>query len=104
MAGIEEGWQEWFSLADEALYRAKNQGRDTPVLADWRAPGGAWRAGDPHGTAGANQPVACSRVPWTLASRCALDVPLLLPWCVPPIRRDRLPGVRAARRTVRGIS
>ena len=34
MAGIEESWQEWFSLADEALYRAKNQGRDASVLAN----------------------------------------------------------------------
>lgn len=33
MAGEEERWQEWFSLADEALYRAKNNGRDSSVIA-----------------------------------------------------------------------
>lgn len=33
MAGEEERWQEWFSLADEALYRAKNSGRDSSVIA-----------------------------------------------------------------------
>jgi diguanylate cyclase (GGDEF)-like protein len=33
MAGDEERWQEWFSLADEALYRAKNCGRDSSVIA-----------------------------------------------------------------------
>ena len=33
MAGEEERWQEWFSLADEALYRAKNNGRDSTVIA-----------------------------------------------------------------------
>ncbi|KAF1717387.1 GGDEF domain-containing protein [Pseudoxanthomonas yeongjuensis] len=32
MAGEEERWQEWFSLADEALYRAKNNGRDSTVV------------------------------------------------------------------------
>jgi len=32
MAGDEERWQEWFSLADEALYRAKNNGRDSSVI------------------------------------------------------------------------
>lgn len=32
MAGEEERWQEWFSLADEALYRAKNNGRDSSVV------------------------------------------------------------------------
>ena len=29
LAGEEERWQEWFSLADAALYQAKNAGRDT---------------------------------------------------------------------------
>lgn len=33
MAGDEESWQEWFSLADEALYRAKHNGRDSSVIA-----------------------------------------------------------------------
>ena len=33
MVGEEERWQEWFSLADEALYRAKNNGRDSSVIA-----------------------------------------------------------------------
>lgn len=33
LAGEEERWQEWFSLADEALYRAKNNGRDSSVIA-----------------------------------------------------------------------
>ena len=32
MAGEEERWQEWFSMADEALYRAKNNGRDSSVI------------------------------------------------------------------------
>ena len=32
MAGDEDRWQEWFSLADEALYRAKNKGRDSSVI------------------------------------------------------------------------
>ena len=32
MAGEEERWQEWFSLADGALYRAKNNGRDSTVV------------------------------------------------------------------------
>jgi diguanylate cyclase (GGDEF)-like protein len=41
MAGEEERWQEWFSLADEALYRAKNNGRDSTVIA------GAAAATDP---------------------------------------------------------
>ncbi len=34
MASDEERWQEWFSLADEALYRAKNGGRDNSVIAE----------------------------------------------------------------------
>lgn len=38
MAGEEERWQEWFSLADEALYRAKNNGRDSSVIAGLPAP------------------------------------------------------------------
>ena len=38
MAGEEERWQEWFSLADEALYRAKNNGRDSSVIAGAAAP------------------------------------------------------------------
>ena len=38
MAGKEERWQEWFSLADEALYRAKNAGRDSSVIAGLPAP------------------------------------------------------------------
>lgn len=38
MAGEEERWQEWFSLADEALYRAKNNGRDSSVIAGIAAP------------------------------------------------------------------
>ena len=33
MAGEEERWQEWFSLADGALYQAKNNGRDSTVIA-----------------------------------------------------------------------
>ncbi|MEO6104583.1 MAG: GGDEF domain-containing protein [Pseudoxanthomonas sp.] len=33
MAGNEERWQDWFSMADEALYRAKNSGRDSTVIA-----------------------------------------------------------------------
>jgi len=33
MVSGEERWQEWFSLADEALYRAKNNGRDSSVIA-----------------------------------------------------------------------
>lgn len=40
MAGSEERWQEWFSLADEALYRAKNNGRDSSVIAGLPAPAG----------------------------------------------------------------
>lgn len=32
MLGSEERWQEWFSLADEALYRAKRNGRDNTVV------------------------------------------------------------------------
>ena len=40
MAGEEERWQEWFSLADEALYRAKNNGRDSSVIAGLAAPAG----------------------------------------------------------------
>lgn len=39
---LEENWQEWFSLADSALYRAKNRGRDQSMLleseADEQAP------------------------------------------------------------------
>ncbi len=31
MLGSEDRWQEWFSLADEALYRAKKNGRDNTV-------------------------------------------------------------------------
>ena len=27
-------WQEWFSLADAALYRAKSMGRDTSIVSD----------------------------------------------------------------------
>lgn len=38
MAGEEERWQEWFSLADEALYRAKNNGRDSSVVNGHAAP------------------------------------------------------------------
>ena len=38
MAGEEERWQEWFSLADEALYRAKNNGRDSSVIAGLATP------------------------------------------------------------------
>lgn len=38
MAGEEERWQEWFSLADEALYRAKNNGRDSSVIVGIAAP------------------------------------------------------------------
>ncbi|MET0815105.1 MAG: GGDEF domain-containing protein [Pseudoxanthomonas sp.] len=38
MAGEEETWQEWFSLADEALYRAKNSGRDSSVIAGLAEP------------------------------------------------------------------
>ena len=38
MAGKEERWQEWFSLADEALYRAKNSGRDSSVIAGLAIP------------------------------------------------------------------
>ena len=40
MAGEEERWQEWFSLADEALYRAKNNGRDSTVIVGPGAPAG----------------------------------------------------------------
>ncbi len=32
MLGSEDRWQEWFSLADEALYRAKKNGRDNVVV------------------------------------------------------------------------
>ena len=39
MAGEEERWQEWFSLADEALYRAKNNGRDSTVIVGIAVPG-----------------------------------------------------------------
>ena len=38
MAGEEERWQEWFSLADGALYRAKNSGRDSTVIIGHVAP------------------------------------------------------------------
>ncbi|HYM85935.1 MAG TPA: GGDEF domain-containing protein [Pseudoxanthomonas sp.] len=38
MAGDEERWQEWFSLADAALYRAKNNGRDSCIIAGASAP------------------------------------------------------------------
>ncbi|MGH8026832.1 MAG: diguanylate cyclase [Pseudoxanthomonas sp.] len=38
MVGEEERWQEWFSLADEALYRAKNNGRDSSVIAGFPGP------------------------------------------------------------------
>lgn len=34
LLGQEENWQEWFSLADSALYRAKNRGRDQSMLLD----------------------------------------------------------------------
>ena len=40
MAGEEERWQEWFSLADGALYQAKNNGRDSTVIAGAAAPMG----------------------------------------------------------------
>ena len=33
LAGDEDRWQEWFSLADTALYRAKGNGRDSAVVA-----------------------------------------------------------------------
>lgn len=33
MVGDEERWQDWFSLADTALYQAKNSGRDSSVIA-----------------------------------------------------------------------
>lgn len=32
MLGAEDKWQEWFSLADVALYRAKSRGRDQSVV------------------------------------------------------------------------
>ncbi|WP_246191850.1 GGDEF domain-containing protein [Pseudoxanthomonas gei] len=32
MVGDEERWQDWFSLADAALYQAKNGGRDSSVI------------------------------------------------------------------------
>lgn len=32
MIGDEERWQDWFSLADTALYQAKNSGRDSSVI------------------------------------------------------------------------
>lgn len=38
MAGDEERWQEWFSLADAALYRAKNNGRDSSFISGSAAP------------------------------------------------------------------
>lgn len=34
----EQHWQDWFSRADAALYKAKNSGRDTYVIADDLAP------------------------------------------------------------------
>ena len=34
LLGNEENWQEWFSLADAALYRAKSVGRDRSVISD----------------------------------------------------------------------
>lgn len=34
LLGDEERWQDWFSLADAALYSAKSAGRDSTVLAD----------------------------------------------------------------------
>jgi diguanylate cyclase (GGDEF)-like protein len=34
LLGSEDRWQEWFSLADEALYRAKNNGRDSCVVSE----------------------------------------------------------------------
>ena len=34
LLGSEDRWQEWFSLADAALYRAKNLGRDNSVVCD----------------------------------------------------------------------
>ena len=33
LMGDEERWQDWFSLADAALYKAKNSGRDSSVIA-----------------------------------------------------------------------
>ncbi len=36
MLGSEESWQEWFSLADEALYRAKKAGRDNVVVSQFQ--------------------------------------------------------------------
>lgn len=47
MAGKEERWQEWFSLADEALYRAKNNGRDSSVIADFPMPADEQRTHSP---------------------------------------------------------
>ena len=47
MAGEEERWQEWFSLADEALYRAKNNGRDSSVIADFPMPADEQRTHSP---------------------------------------------------------
>ena len=38
MVGEEVRWQEWFSLADGALYQAKNKGRDSSVIAGLAAP------------------------------------------------------------------
>ena len=38
MVGDEERWQDWFSLADSALYQAKNSGRDTTFIAGLPAP------------------------------------------------------------------
>ncbi|MEP6906710.1 MAG: GGDEF domain-containing protein [Pseudoxanthomonas sp.] len=34
LLGQEDKWQEWFSLADAALYRAKRQGRDRTIVAE----------------------------------------------------------------------
>jgi diguanylate cyclase (GGDEF)-like protein len=37
LLGQEDNWQEWFSLADSALYRAKNRGRDQSMLLESEA-------------------------------------------------------------------
>lgn len=34
LLGAEENWQEWFSLADAALYRAKTAGRDQSMISE----------------------------------------------------------------------
>ena len=46
MAGDEERWQEWFSLADAALYRAKNNGRDSSFTSGFSDPVPAVAADD----------------------------------------------------------